>query len=103
AMRHPSRGWTPAIETLAARRHRVADIDAARRVVLDPNLAQVVGLLIVDGILIAGGAGRPQRDDAIVERILDIPRDRTGDVGADLIQLPGDDGVDGGVVADPSR
>jgi hypothetical protein len=55
------------IQTFTARRHRIADVDAARRVLLDANLAQVVRLLVVDGILISSRARRPQRDDAVVE------------------------------------
>jgi hypothetical protein len=75
------------VEALAAGGHGVADVNPALRVFLHADLAEVVGLLVVDRVLVAGGPRRPDRDDAIVERVLDVSRRGARDVTAELIEL----------------
>jgi hypothetical protein len=48
----PGHGRVTPVQSLAAGRHRVADINAALGVFLDPDVPQVVGLLEVDGVLV---------------------------------------------------
>ena len=59
-----TRGWSlvglslaVSIDALAAGRHRITDVDAACGVLLDSYFPEVVSLLVVDRILIAGSAG----------------------------------------------
>src|SRR5690606_14532372 len=99
----PDDGRIAAIEALSARRHRVADIDAPRRIVADPNFTKIVRLLEVQRILIAGRTARPECDDLVVEGLLDISRCRAWYVAADEIELPGDDRMHRIVVVDRDR
>ena len=57
-----------AVQALAAGRHRVADVDASLRVVPNPDIAQVVCLLKVDGILVAGRTGDDEAFGGTEER-----------------------------------
>src|SRR5204863_9864044 len=72
-------------------------------VVFDADLAQVVGLLEVDRILIAGRATGPQGDDLVVERIFNVLRRSARGVSAHQVQLTGGNAVHGVVVVDRER
>ena len=64
------------------------------------DITEVVGLLVIDRILIACRAARPHGNDAAVVRVLDVGRRRPRDIGADLIELAGDHGMNRVVVVD---
>src|SRR5690606_34974250 len=70
-----------------------ADVLAAAGVVGNADLAQLVGLVEEDGILVAGSAAGPQCDCVTTQRTFQVARRGAGDVPADLVQRAGQHGM----------